>query len=121
VVWLGFFALYLRIHGDTLWTFSQPPFWTYVQAVALGLAAMAFVRRTPPVFSFFADISYSLYMLHLPVGSLLLFSMKAWSVDITLAYVVTFAAVIAIASVSHRLVEVPAQALGRRLSRQKAH
>jgi peptidoglycan/LPS O-acetylase OafA/YrhL len=114
--WSGFGALYVVIHGNLLWTFAQPPFWTYLQAGVLVGTAMAFVRTTPRILSFLADISYSLYMLHLPIGSVLLFGMKAWNIDVTIAYLITFAVVIAVAHACHRYVEVPAQALGRRLS-----
>jgi len=61
-------------------------------------------------------VSYSLYLLHLPVGSLSMTLLAAAGLEMGAAFVVATVICLSVAWVSYRLVEIPSQALGRRLS-----
>jgi peptidoglycan/LPS O-acetylase OafA/YrhL len=65
-----FCLLYSSVFND-LFTPPYERVVTYLIAILFFYAAMASgIQRVPGVLSFFADISYSLYLLHVPVGYL---------------------------------------------------
>lgn len=91
------------------------PAWTYAQACILFWLALLAGELRSRILSFFADISYSLYLLHIPVGyTFLLFTkdVLTYSVALPLAVALTTLA----ATLSWKFIELPGQALARRLS-----
>jgi peptidoglycan/LPS O-acetylase OafA/YrhL len=97
-------------------------------AASMALALVAFIalmqapiRRLPGPVRFLGDISYSLYLLHIPVGMLVLNVAHKMGTHHTAAFLAATAASIAASYVGYRLVEVPAQRLARRLSPKRRH
>ena len=86
-----------------------------VAAAVAGTFAVAFAlreQRVPPILAWLGTVSYSLYLLHLPV---LVVVNRLFDQPLVIALVFAAAAPGA-AWAGHRLVELPGQALGRRLS-----
>jgi peptidoglycan/LPS O-acetylase OafA/YrhL len=97
------------------------PVVSFILAIIIFLAflRMAPVRATKP-FAFLGDISYSLYLLHFPVGFLVLTVLQHFAVMKTLSFFISLAVVIALSYVSYRWVEKPMQRLARRILRSNA-
>lgn len=108
-----FIAFHIGRHGSQLWAFAQPPLYTYFYALIIFFAARAFTSAIPSILDRIATISYSIYLLHLPVGSLVLFGGQALGLSLWLSYPACFVAVFAVAELSYRWIEAPAQRLGR--------
>lgn len=92
--------------------------WTYILAVLTFQTFMVLgLRSVPPILSFFADISYALYLLHLPIGGLAM--SVAYSFGLEQIWVFLFGAgsSIAAAYLVTKFVEKPAQRIGRSLLR----
>jgi peptidoglycan/LPS O-acetylase OafA/YrhL len=95
---------------------------TYVIAVIAFIVLMRVrMRRVVQPFKFFGDISYSLYLLHLPVGLLIIDRLHRAGTPFTLCFIAAVAGSIAAAYVSYRVIEVPFQRLARRLLEPAAH
>lgn len=68
---------------------------------------------------FFSDISYSLYLLHLPIGALVIDRLFPY-LGFTAAAMISFAVVVVLSAGSHAAVERPFQRLARRLTRRES-
>jgi peptidoglycan/LPS O-acetylase OafA/YrhL len=89
----------------------------YVIAVFLGgLWAMAAIRESARPVRFFSDISYSLYLMHYPIGVLTMDRLYP-VLGFTASAVVSLALCFGASAVSLRLIERPAQNFGRALTR----
>lgn len=92
------------------------PLVTYAIALALFVGMLAWApRRAIQPFAWLGDISYSLYLLHLPVGFATLGVLHRFDVPSSLATLVAIAVSLLAAHVSYRLVEQPSQRAARRL------
>jgi peptidoglycan/LPS O-acetylase OafA/YrhL len=117
ICWLIFFAFSLVRPGDGLFSTPYPPIVTYIAAMAIFVGLMAMrIKRAPRLFRFFADISYSLYLLHLPVGSLVLGITVGLGMNFTVAFAISITSVILVSWAFYRAVENPSRSLGIRLS-----
>ncbi len=94
---------------------------TYLAAIILFYAAMnAGIRSVHPVVSFFANISYALYLVHLPIGSLVMSATFAAGLG---TYPILFVGVLSSVGVAFlvtRFVERPAQRTGRSLLKHRS-
>jgi exopolysaccharide production protein ExoZ len=118
VAWL------IWIHGLAT---IQPTFLTAANSygpsllVAYGLFVVLLIRnpqiRSFKVVSFTAARSYSLYLLHAPVG-LFVLDVLISHVSFTVALLAAVVAVFLAAEISYRFVELPTQRLGRRMLRR---
>ena len=97
------------------------PLVTYALALALfvGMLAWAPARAIQP-FAWLGDISYSLYLLHVPVGFATLGVLHRFDVPNSLATLVAIAVSLLAAHVSYRLVERPSQRAARRILAPRA-
>ncbi len=89
----------------------------------LILAALGFNRlgrrlETAPI-QWLGRVSYSLYLLHIPVMALCIYALRG-RVALIVPILLTIPAALAAADVMSRLVERPAMVLGRRLTRRAA-
>jgi peptidoglycan/LPS O-acetylase OafA/YrhL len=109
------------------WWWVRPAVWslTIVLVTATFAAAMAWrARRVPAFLSWLGTISYSLYLVHLPI--LLVFmhvagEMRGAPPLAQIGISVAFLALLLPASwLSHRFLELPLQRVGRRLAAQPA-
>ena len=90
--------------------------WSYAEALALFALAFALRRFARPVWPIdrLADISYPVYMTHSVLGyALIQFAMLALHLSYRSALLLALAAVLAVATVLHKAVELPGMALGR--------
>lgn len=112
---LLFLVLYASRFPGQLFLAGQEPAVTYALATATFYAVMVSTpRRCPLVLSFFADISYALYLVHLPVGMLLLSALHRPQLPFTVACAAAIAGSIGAAWLLHIGVERPSQSLARR-------
>ncbi|HXA31410.1 MAG TPA: acyltransferase family protein [Acidimicrobiales bacterium] len=94
----------------------QSPAAGYVIAIIVFVALMQVkVKRLPRFLRFFGDISYSLYLLHIPIGMLTIDVLYNFHLPFTLCFLAGVTASIGASYASYRLVEVPFQRIGRRL------
>lgn len=91
------------------------PLVTYALAAIIFLVGMRWnpMKVVQPL-RWLGDISYSLYLLHLPVGLTVLNVLSSEGVNIELATLLAILAALAAATVSYLLVERPSQSLARR-------
>ena len=89
-------------------------------AAALALfSALTIVPRCPRLLRLFGDSSYSIYLMHIPVGSLVLNVLSLrYGLPIKWSFPAALAAVLTTSYLTYRLVEVPAQRLGRQIARR---
>jgi peptidoglycan/LPS O-acetylase OafA/YrhL len=100
---------------------TKAPFYSYAYALVIFLALMAAApKRTVQPFTLLGDISYSLYLLHVPVGFLTLEVTRRWGFPPDLMILSAIATSIAAAWASYLLVERPSQRLARTLLRRRA-
>ena len=98
------------------WSGVEPAL-TYVYALVAFFALMlAAPRHLVAPLRFLGDVSYSLYLLHIPVGITVLNLLAAPD---SISTVVAIAASLAASALAYRLVEVPAQNAGRALLRRR--
>jgi exopolysaccharide production protein ExoZ len=96
------------------WLPPQETIATYVLAIAIFYAMMkSELRHVPKPLSFCADISYSLYLLHLPIGGLTMGILYSIGAPIGLIVFGGIAASLGAATLSWIFVEKPFQRLGR--------
>jgi len=69
-----------------------------------------------PIAKFFADISYPLYLVHIPLSWLLLFSMTRHGMDGLYAMLITCLICVALAYALHMLIEKPSHRYGKSFS-----
>lgn len=90
------------------------PLVTYALALLIFISLLRLApRRVVPPFGFFGDISYSLYLVHLPVGMLTLAVLDLLSIPETVLSFLAIGVSIAIAWVLWLGVERPSQRLAR--------
>lgn len=95
----------------------------HVPVGLVSLAVILLVTKTNPIIAFFGTISYSLYLLHVPLGSRLINLSLHWpqtywtKVGVIAA---AFAVTIAGAWLFHRFIEKPSQNLSARIKYQRA-
>ena len=101
-------------------TASNPLFMT------VGLTSMAvilWVRKCPRIVEFFGRISYSMYLLHIPIGSRVINLSMKWSQTFATKLLVIFAAFAATtiaAYVFYRLIELPSTRWSKRFRYRRA-
>jgi peptidoglycan/LPS O-acetylase OafA/YrhL len=89
---------------------------SYAIAICMFMAAMALMQRNvPKLLGFSADISYSLYLLHMPVGIVVLNILKLYGCPIDAAIPLALGAAIAAAYLCNIWVEKPMQMAARQL------
>lgn len=123
-VGLTFIALELMIlYGtftamwpDQMWADSRKP-WTYPLAALIFLGALLWSpSAVPKPLRFLGDISYSLYLIHVPVGWFVMDKVQPVG-GFTIGFLASVAASILAARVMYNIVEVPGRKLGRDLCR----
>jgi peptidoglycan/LPS O-acetylase OafA/YrhL len=87
-------------------------------AIALALfIALTMVPRCPRTLRFLGDRSYSIYLLHIPVGSLVLNVLcLRYGLPIKWAFPAALTTIFATSHLTYSFVEVPAQRLGRKIA-----
>jgi exopolysaccharide production protein ExoZ len=94
---------------------------TYFMAIILFYIVMRTpITTMPRPIRFFADISYSLYLVHLPAGSFAMAAVSALRAPRPIILIAGLCAAVGAATATSRFVERPCQALGRRLLRNAA-
>lgn len=105
------------------WWWVQPDVWITTLALVAAAFAAAMAargRRLPSALTWLGTVSYSLYLLHLPLfgaGFQLTGDLRGAALATQALVVVVFLAVLLpVAGLSHRLVEEPMRRLGRRFT-----
>lgn len=89
--------------------------YTYPAAIIIfaGLRSME-LRSVPKLLMFFGDISYSMYLLHLPVG-LTIITMLSDKISYGLSLMLAVTVTIAMSWISYHLIEKPSQKAARKV------
>jgi peptidoglycan/LPS O-acetylase OafA/YrhL len=97
------------------------PFYSYIYALILFLGLMAAApKRTVQPFTLLGDISYSLYLLHIPVGFIVFEVAAGSAIPPANETLRSIPPANGVSWVSYRLVEVPSQRLARRILQRRA-
>jgi peptidoglycan/LPS O-acetylase OafA/YrhL len=92
------------------------PIVTYLYALIVFLAMMRLApARVVRPFTMLGDISYSLYLLHIPVGITVLNLLNSIGVPVDINVIVAILVSVGVAWLTHRFVELPMQRLARRI------
>lgn len=88
---------------------------TYPLAIIVFWLCMQWTPKTvPQPFGFFGDISYSLYLLHMPVGFAVIYNLYP-ALNFSLAFAAAVVATLLVSWLSFRFVEEPSRRFCRRL------
>ena len=92
-----------------------------VAAVAIFVAGMLHGMRSRAIrwFTFFGDVSYPLYLLHIPAAWVLMFLFSRLGVGMNTATIASLAIVVALSWVLHKAIEMPVHNFGRALTRAR--
>lgn len=91
---------------------------TYPFAIIIFLCAREIkINKIPEPLKFFGDISYSMYLLHIPVGFFILITCTA-SLGFTSSLILAFCATVFASWLSYKMVEKPSQSLARAIVRK---
>lgn len=116
----GNFLVFCLIHS-AVWPGAlvvppKEPIASYAIGILIfAMAINATIGKVPRVLRFFAEISYSLYLVHLPVGMLILNASHAHGLSYGIGFGLALGASILVAMASHKLIERPMQSLANRL------
>lgn len=102
------------------WWWGLPGKWAALCVFSICIVAARWVNATSRTLDFFGDVSYPLYLIHMPIGVVLLGSISRVAGDVHVALLVTTGTSLGIAWLIHRHVEAPANSYGKRLGRQGA-
>lgn len=99
---------------------GHEPIASYVIAILIFILAMRFIKdnHTNGPTKYLGNISYSLYLLHLPIGMTVLNLLGLLHVIPSLATLIAIAVSLAVSWVSYKRIELPAQALARELTKK---
>jgi peptidoglycan/LPS O-acetylase OafA/YrhL len=102
-------------YGDLFLRYALS-YWVAMLAFYLAYNYQNFPLFQSIFFTFFADISYSLYLLHDPIGIQLIKYLASKEIPAFLAYTAAFSATIVASTIAFTLVEKPFIKLGKKLS-----
>jgi len=119
---VAFILLHTRAWPGHLFEKGYEPLASYAMALAVFWALMQVtIRSLPRVLRFAGDISYSIYLLHMPVGMFTLALLHKSEVPFTLAFTIAIGIVVGASALTYRLVEQPGQRLARHLVGRGEH
>ncbi len=104
-------------HYQPGYLFETPttlPIYTYIQAVLIFWGAILAKPKKSKFLYFFANISYSLYLFHIPMGIFVLTVLDG-KIAYEWSLLLSFLASVLISTASWKLIEIPAQRSARRL------
>ncbi|HWJ72128.1 MAG TPA: acyltransferase [Kaistia sp.] len=111
-----FISVYNGRFPDELFRSDSGRIWNYVFAIGLFYGLMVSgLRHCPRPIAFCADISYALYLIHLPVGIFVLNALDPSPLPFVIRTILAIAAAFGAAYLMHLVVEQPAQRWARRL------
>jgi peptidoglycan/LPS O-acetylase OafA/YrhL len=114
------YGLFDAIWPDQMWSEPQKA-WTYPLATIIFFSCMLWNPNVSwrPV-RFLGDISYSLYLVHIPVGYFVMDKVYSPKTGFTLAFILAVIASVVAAWLSYRYIETPGRNLGRKLLKHRA-
>lgn len=108
------YGMFDAIWPDQMWSDPRKP-WTYPLAILIFYGCMLWSPKTmPKAVSFLADISYSLYLIHVPVGWFVMDKVQPLA-GFTIGFIAAVAASISAAWLIYTFIEVPGRVFGRKL------
>jgi peptidoglycan/LPS O-acetylase OafA/YrhL len=111
---LIFYSSFTAIWPDQMWTDPRKP-WTYPLAILIFYGCMLWNPQTmPKAVRFMGDISYSLYLIHVPVGWFVMDKVQPIG-GFTFGFIAAVVASIIVARLIYNYIEVPGRRLGRSL------
>lgn len=122
---LMMYGMFDAIWPDQMWNDPRKA-WTYPLAIVIFYGCMLWNPKTmPKAVSFLADISYSLYLIHVPVGWFVMDKVQPFA-GFTFGFIAAVAASIFAAWLIYTRIEVPGRVFGRKLianisSKRTAH
>ncbi len=113
------FDIFERIAISTSrWWWGLPGKWAALCVFSICILAARRVNATSRTLDFFGDVSYPLYLIHMPLGVVLLGAVSRAAGDVHVALLVTVVVSVGIAWLIHQYVEAPANAFGKHLGRR---
>lgn len=114
-----FLSVYTNRFPGELFKSDSGKIWNFVLGTGIFYGMMiSGIRSCPRLISFFADISYALYLVHLPLGMFLLNVMASIPMQFSFKCFIAIVSSIGLAAIIHHLVEKPAQRYARYLLSQ---
>lgn len=111
-----FTLVYTNAHQGMFFVGPQAPVASYALAIGIFLAAMTYgFDQVPKFLSFLADISLSLYLLHIPVGMLFNTIAVSRGIPLALSLPVSMILCLGVSWLSFKYIEKPSQKLARTL------
>ncbi|MGB3349730.1 MAG: acyltransferase [Brucella anthropi] len=99
---------------------TTPKYLTYLSAVVIFSLAFAInQKKNSRIVSFYAEISYSMYLLHLPILTIMMPILTEFGIDYTISTLITFSVVTIASAACFKLIEMPGNRLARRILRKK--
>lgn len=112
----SFLLIYEFISPGRLFLPGCEPILSHLYAIVIFLAlAMSHIQKAPIVLGIAADVSYSLYLLHAPLGCFILFLLTRNNLSYEAALPFTVVLVIGASYIVHRYIERPAHGIGQRI------
>ncbi|HEY3389169.1 MAG TPA: acyltransferase [Prolixibacteraceae bacterium] len=110
-----FILLYDYLYPSKLLYYPYSPLVSDILAIVIFGLAMSLCNGLTKIVAFFAEISYALYLLHLPVGCLVMNFLMNRGYKFEGALIVAIMSTILLSFVINRIVEIPAQRFVRKL------
>jgi Predicted acyltransferases len=110
-----FILLYDYLMPNTLFVQSTAIIYSDIIAIIIFFLSMILFNKKIRVVSFFAEISYALYLVHIQIGSLVLNILTKNGASFKLGLASAIVASIIVAYIINRFVEIPAQKLARKI------
>jgi peptidoglycan/LPS O-acetylase OafA/YrhL len=102
------------------WWWGLPGKWAALSCFSVCVFLAHIVQIKNSILSFVGDISYPLYLVHLPIGLVVMGAASRFAGDARLALLATAIISFGTAWLIHRYVEAPANSLGKRLGQNFA-
>ncbi|WP_318764627.1 acyltransferase family protein [Agrobacterium fabrum] len=108
------YGTFAAIWPDQMWNDPRKP-WTYPLAILIFYGCMLWNPQTmPKALRFLGDISYSLYLIHVPVGWFIMDKVQPLA-GFTIGFIASVAASVFAAWLIYSRIEVPGRMFGRKV------
>lgn len=112
---VSFVTLYDYLLPNRMFTSPVLLIYSDIIAIVIFFLAIILVNKQTKIMSFFANISYGIYLFHIPIGSLILNVMAKKGVSFKIALFTSIAFILVFSYIINRFIEIPSQNIARKL------